>query len=226
LPFRQNGATRLGADAHGRAVLGVLGLGGPWRGTSLALALAHGVTTTPSMASCYDQRMSEKFVEIRSFKWPQRPTSIITIDFLIEDSYGTWLGAGVGTPWRSADGTRSGVMDTPLVKLVPANTFWSVCFHPSDPHIDVDIILPVKWEDGRLEEVDLELDVMGYRDGRVVVRDRDKFEQVKSEWPMPDDIVMAVEATCADIVVRIEQNEEPFATVGMSRLEEFLRRRA
>jgi hypothetical protein len=42
--------TRLGADAHGRALFGARGLGGPWRGTSLALAASR--EHTNCRASC------------------------------------------------------------------------------------------------------------------------------------------------------------------------------
>src|SRR5207237_248261 len=106
-------------------------------------------------------------VEIRGFKWPKRLTSIARGWFLGEDTFGHWLGIARGDPWWSADRTRTGLFDHSFVKLMPRETFWTVCFHTLEPLIDVDIVLPVRWYDGVIEEVDLELDVLRTADGRV-----------------------------------------------------------
>jgi uncharacterized protein len=118
-------------------------------------------------------------VEIRGFKWPDRPTSVAIASLLGEDTFGNWLGISRGDAWGSADRTRTGLFDHSFVKLVPRETFWTVCFHAMNPQlaylqealIDVDIVLPVRWSDGAIEEVDLELDVLRSADGRVCVRD-------------------------------------------------------
>src|SRR5688572_3859237 len=96
-------------------------------------------------------------VEVRSFKWPTRPTSVAAAYLLGEDSFGRWLGIAEGRPWWMADGSRSGVFETSFVKLVPNGTFWTACFNPVDPLVDVDITLPVRWLGNVLEETDLEL---------------------------------------------------------------------
>lgn len=141
---------------------------------------------------------------------------------LDEDSFGRWLGITAGHPWWEADRSRSGVFDTSFVKLVPRDTFWTVCFHPVDPVIDVDIVLPVRWVDDVLEEVDLELDILRSADGSVHVRDQDEFDHVRKAWSMPDDIAVQAEATCARIRTLVEQGAEPFGNVGRVRLTRFL----
>src|SRR4051812_35355122 len=100
------------------------------------------------------RRVSERaVVEVRSFKWPRRPTSFAVVQVLGEDEFGRWLGVAAGAPWWWPDRSQGGVFVAPLVKLVPAGTFWTACFHPANWVVDVDIVLPVEWVDGALEEV-------------------------------------------------------------------------
>lgn len=77
------------------------------------------------------------------------------------------------------DRTHSGLFVESFVKCIPYDTYWSVCFHPHDPIVDVDIILPVTWTGTVVKEVDLELDILRNGDGTVWVRDEDKFECVR-----------------------------------------------
>ena len=109
-----------------------------------------------------------------------------------------------------------------FVKVVPSGTFWTACFHPVDPVVDVDIVLPVRWVDGAFEEVDLELDILRAADGSVCVRDREEFDRVQVVWAMPDDIAARAEATCAQIRVLVERGAEPFGAVGRTWLSHFL----
>jgi hypothetical protein len=124
---------------------------------------------------------NNRTIEVRSFKWPRRPTGVTVARLLGEDQFGRWIGVQKGDPWWTANRARSGVFGAPLVKLVPSGTFWTACFHPADPVIDVDIVLPVRWADDVLEEVDLELDVLRSANGTVSVRDRDEWERVRQE---------------------------------------------
>ncbi len=162
-------------------------------------------------------------IEVRGFKWPRRPTAVAMAYLLGEDAFGRWLGVARGDPWWAADGSRSGVFETSLVKVVPSGTFWTACFYPADPAVDVDIVLPVSWIDDALEELDLELDILRSADGRVYVRDRDEFERVREAWAMPGDIVTQAEAACEQVRVLVEQGAEPFGDVGRAWLAHFMR---
>ena len=161
-------------------------------------------------------------VEIHGFKWPKRPTSVGVFSLLGEDSFGEWIGIARGDAWWSADRTRSGYFDRPFVKLVPRETFWTVCFHSIDPLIDVDIVLPVRRYDGVIEEVDLELDVLRTADGRVQVRDQDIFDRMRTDWALPDDIAAQAQATCKEIRRCVESGAEPFGKVGGNWLSQFV----
>jgi len=161
-------------------------------------------------------------VEVRVFKWPRRPTSVVEARLLGEDEFGRWLGVASGEPWMSGDRSPGGVFLAPLVKLVPSGTFWTACFHPTDAVVDVDIVLPVQWTDGALAEVDLELDVLRSTDGAVRMRDRDAFDRVRAEYAMPADIAARAEETCERLRALVERGAEPFGDVGRGWLTRFL----
>jgi hypothetical protein len=167
--------------------------------------------------------MSNPTIEVRGFKWPRRPTyAPVPAHLLGEDVFGRWLGVAKGTPWRSADGSRSGVMLQPLVKLVPADTYWTCCFHPVDPVVDIDLVLPVRWLENTLEEIDLELDVLRFADGRIEVRDQAEFAHLHQELGLPDAVTAKVLQTAEELRALLARNAEPFATVGHERLARFI----
>jgi hypothetical protein len=168
-------------------------------------------------------RMSDRrVIVIWGFKGPRRRTAIAAARLLGEDEFGRWLGVAKGDRWRAADHGSSGVFETSLVKLVPSDTFWTACFNSVDPLIDVDIVLPVRWIDDTLEEVDLELDILRFADGSVRVRHLEEFDQVREAWPMPDKVATQAEETCESVRALVEQGAEPFACVGRAWLTRFL----
>jgi len=169
----------------------------------------HGLSTQP-------------LIEVRGFKWPHRPTAVALARLLGEDAFGRWLGVARGDRWWAADGSHAGVFERALVKLVPTGTFWTACFHPVDPVVDVDIVLPVRWVEGVLEEVDLEVDILRSVDGSVRVRDQEAFECVRQLWAMPDDIAVQAETTCEQVRMLVEHGAEPFGQVGQAWLSRFL----
>jgi len=157
--------------------------------------------------------VARELIEVRGYKRPRRPRARAQTRLLGEDQYGRWLGAAQGDTWTGQD--TAGVFLAPVVKLVPRDTYWTACFQPVEPVVDVDIVLPPRWLDGALEEVDLELDILRSAAGQVWVRDRDEFESVRERWPMPQDLVMRAEATCEEIRAQVERRTEPFGEVGL-----------
>jgi hypothetical protein len=163
-----------------------------------------------------------RLIEVRGFKWPRRRTGVAMACLLGEDEFGRWLGVTKGDVWWAADRSRSGVFEMSFVKVVPSGTFWTACFNPADPVVDVDIVLPVQWVDDVLEEVDLELDILRSADGSVRVRDREEFDRVCEAWAMPDDVAAQAEKTCERVRALVEQGAEPFGDVGRAWLSRFL----
>jgi len=131
-----------------------------------------------------------------------------------EGAFGRWLGVTEGNPWWAADRSICGAFETSFVKVVPNGDFWTACFNPVGPVVDVDIVLPVQWVDDALEEVDPELDVLRSVDGSVRVRDREESDRVREAWAMPDDVARQAEETCERFRALVELGAEPFGTVG------------
>lgn len=163
-----------------------------------------------------------RLIEVRVFKWPHRAKAVALAWRLGEDAFGQWLGVIQGTLWWAADYSRSGVFESSFVKLVPSRTFWTACFHPVDPVVDVDIVLPVRWIADVLEEVDLELDILRSADGSVQVRDREAFTRVQEVWAMSANVAKQAEETCEQVRALVERGVEPFGTVGHAWLARFL----
>lgn len=163
-----------------------------------------------------------QIIQVRGFKWPRRATAVAVACLLGEDTFGQWLGVTKGTLWWAADRSHSGVFEMSFVKLVPSGTFWAACFYPGDPVVDVDIVLPVHWGEGVLEEVDLELDILRGADGSVRVRDQEAFSHVREVWAMPGDIAAQAEETCERVRAWVERGVEPFGVIGHVWLSRFL----
>lgn len=161
-------------------------------------------------------------IEVWNFKWPRRQPAVSVACFLGEDQYGRWLGLTAGDLWWTTDRAHSGVFLSSFVVVVPHGTYWTACFNPADPVVDVDVVLPVRWVDDVLEIVDLELDILRTTDGHVSVRDRDEFARVRAAWAMPDDIATRAEATCEHVREMVERRVEPFGAVGGAWLSRFL----
>lgn len=168
------------------------------------------------------QTCTHRMIEVHSFKWLRRPTTVAVTRLLGEDVFGRWLGITQGAPWWAADGSRCGVFEKSFIKVVPSGSFWTACFNSVDPLIDVDIVLPVQWVGDTLEETDLELDILRDTNGNVHVRDQEEFKRIQEVWAMPDDIVAQAEATCEQVCAMVECGVEPFGDVGRAWLSRFL----
>ena len=160
-------------------------------------------------------------IEVRLFKWPRRPTGVAHERFLGRDKHGVWLGVSRGDSFWTPDAMRGGVFEQTLVKVIPDGAYWTACFQDIEPSIDVDIVYPVSWNGSILDEIDLELDVLRYTNGRVLVRDHDKFEQVRLREQLPDEVTKQAESACARVRQFVEEGIEPFGTAGRDWLARF-----
>jgi hypothetical protein len=137
---------------------------------------------------------------------------------------GRWLGVCAGDPWWSADCAQAGSFVGSLVEVVPDNTFWTACFYPGNPVVDVDIVLPARWDGDLLEEVDLEQDILRSASGTVWVRDEEGFAHVREAWALPDEIATQALTACEEGRALVTAGAEPFGTVGRGWLSRFMTR--
>lgn len=87
-------------------------------------------------------------------------------------------------------------------------------FHEPDGTLKAhysNITMPPTFENGVLDYVDLDIDVVVWPDGRVEVLDRDDFEENGLKYAYPDDLVQNAEAALSELLATIERREFPFA---------------
>ncbi|MEX0873926.1 MAG: DUF402 domain-containing protein [Actinomycetota bacterium] len=67
--------------------------------------------------------------------------------------------------------------------------------------------------------IDLDLDVIRFRDGRLLLDDQDEFEEHKELYGYPEDFVEKAVATEDWLMEAVEQRREPFGSAGQPWLE-------
>ena len=127
------------------------------------------------------------------------------------DRHGTWLGAPRGTT-VARPGVRF-VSTYEYVSLVPDAGF-VVAFYSDSPdapvELYVDIATSPRWDGAVVRAVDLDLDVVRSRDGRVWVDDEDEFAEHRVQLGYPDEVAETAERTCAEVLRAVRAGEPPF----------------
>lgn len=152
-------------------------------------------------------------VTVQYFKYPRTLHWRHDLVHLGEDAHGVWLGAAPGTVVQK--GYESPVtMDGPFVQLIPPAQWWTAIFNdPAHPRIAVyvDIVTVPQWvTSGRVEMIDLDLDVIRTNDGTVYVDDEDEFEEHRVSLDYPAHMVDSARAAAARLVLAVEGSDPPF----------------
>jgi len=151
-------------------------------------------------------------VAVRNRKWPDSPHWEFDAVWLGADAVGHWLGLRRGT-WMSRPGM--GMHATaPHVVLFPHDAWWVATFYDDDPERPfdtyVDITTPATWAGDEVRCVDLDLDVIRDRDGRVWVDDEDEFAEHQVSLCYPAEIVDGARTSCADVLDLLTADAAPF----------------
>ena len=148
-------------------------------------------------------------------KWGDRQHYRFDLELLGTDEHGTWLAAR--PPVAVTAGPRGPFeMTHPFVTLVPRDAWWIATFYaepfgPSDVDVYVDITTPSAWSsDTRVSAIDLDLDVVRFRDGRVIVEDEDEFDEHIASYGYPRDVIDTARETAEEILEAVTERREPF----------------
>ena len=160
-------------------------------------------------------------VDLRFTKWDGTRHWEFSLVALGTDEHGTWAAGRVGTPlWRPG-----AALDAPTawVTLVPHAASWAASFYdsPDQPIATyVDMTTVPEWSGTTVSMVDLDLDVILYRDGSLVLDDEDEFDAHRVEQGYPDEVVELARRTAAEVQELIRTAAEPFGSVASAWLAE------
>jgi hypothetical protein len=160
-------------------------------------------------------------------KWETRQHYHFNSVRLGTDEHGTWLGVPTGTPFDGPYGPQtywgSFVMLASPDRWWVAS-WWDLRVEAFDFGVYVDITTPCQWiTPNHVRTIDLDLDVIHHRDGRIYVDDEDEFEQHRVEHNYPDDVVANARAALDEVLALIHAGAEPFGEAGPTWLDRLLR---
>ena len=147
-------------------------------------------------------------------KWPDLPYRRTPMQRLGTDALGTWLHAPRGTEtWFASSGPAT--LPVSFLTLVPAGERWwfaTWMWGNRDIPIDVyiDIVHPPTWHDGGPRVIDLDLDVVRYRDGRVIIDDEDEFADHQVSLGYPRDLIDGARDAADAMFAALSAGESPF----------------
>ncbi|MCW2878900.1 MAG: hypothetical protein JWQ95_3000 [Sphaerisporangium sp.] len=140
-----------------------------------------------------------------------------TARLLGEDEHGVWTGCPAGSTGRRGS-ERPIVWRQPFVMVFPRDAWWTAVFngHPSKTAIYCDITTVPQWRDGRVTMVDLDLDVIRMRDGRVLLDDEDEFAEHQVRYSYPGEVVTLAERSAAWLMAAVRDGMAAFSGVHES----------
>ena len=153
-------------------------------------------------------------VRVEWLKWPERPYRRMSMRFLKDDEWGTWLWAPEGTTFVYSAADSPQPLPVSFLTLVPSGGEWWVAtwmYGHDTIVLYVDIVCGTpSWSASRdhVRIVDLDLDVMRLRDGSVVIDDEDEFAANSSALAYPADVVSTAWAT-ANLVAALVRADVP-----------------
>lgn len=165
-------------------------------------------------------------VHVDTRKWVDGSTNVtaehwqVPAHWLGVDEHGIWLGLSTGA--ISAKPTWSFPFPYPHVKLI-TDTGWSanICRPPSGQRAAVvyaDMITYPEWTavdaGHRVTMIDLDLDVISWNDGSIMIDDEDEFEDHQSRCRYPAEAITLAREACAEVENLLRQGSEPFNQVA------------
>ncbi|MDF2709940.1 DUF402 domain-containing protein [Nonomuraea muscovyensis] len=128
-----------------------------------------------------------------------------------EDDHGAWVSVPAGT--LASKGAEPPVAwETAIVMLFPRDGWWTATFH-TPPHpfeVYVDVTTVPLWRGGEVTMVDLDLDVILMRDGRLLLDDEDEFAEHQVTLGYPADVVARAQETARRLLAAVGHREAPF----------------
>ncbi|MFD1547966.1 DUF402 domain-containing protein [Nonomuraea guangzhouensis] len=129
-----------------------------------------------------------------------------------EDEHGVWAAAPKGTVARKGDGPPV-VWKTTVIMLFPRDGWWTASFNspPNRAEVYVDVTTVPEWRDDEVTMLDLDLDVIRMRDGRLILDDEDEFAEHQVLLGYPEQMITRAEETARWLMGAVGERQGPFA---------------
>ncbi|MEU8058443.1 DUF402 domain-containing protein [Microbispora bryophytorum] len=128
-----------------------------------------------------------------------------------EDEHGVWVGCPSGMIAQRGH-ERPTVFEFASVMLFPRDAWWTAAFnappHKAEIYCDITTV-PVRG-DAQITMVDLDLDVLRMRDGRLILDDEDEFAEHQVRYAYPEEIVRQAERSAAWLMKAVGGRTGPF----------------
>lgn len=138
-----------------------------------------------------------------------------------EDEHGIWVGCDTNTTARKGNGPLV-TYDTGFAMLFPRDAWWTVVFNAQPHKLDIycDITTVPVWLDNEVTMVDLDLDVVLTREGRLFVDDEDEFAEHQVLMKYPPHVIAEAEASAKWLMKAVADRQGPFGGAHVSWLEQ------
>ena len=131
------------------------------------------------------------------------------------DEHGSWLGVRAGT--RLSRPGADFCAEQAFVVLVPVGAPFAASFYEHTGAVPngwvevyVDITTPPVWDGQTVRMLDLDLDVVKGRTGRVWVDDEDEFAAHRVRFGYPDEVVAMAVSSCHAVRLAVEAGTPPY----------------
>ena len=161
--------------------------------------------------------------EFRFTKWGGRLHWHYPLEPLGVDEWGTWFGTRAGVAMQRGDEPPV-VQPHDFVTLVPADGWYVASFNGESDHgaeLYIDISTPPTISDALIEAVDLDLDVIRARDGRIILDDEDEFAEHQVLYAYPAHVIAAAQTEADRLMAEVTAGAEPFGEVGRAWLARY-----
>jgi hypothetical protein len=148
-------------------------------------------------------------------KWGGRPHWEYDAVRLGDDGHGVWLGVPAGS--RLARPGADFLTEHAFVVLVPTDSPFTASFYEDAAssssgwvEVYVDITTVPVWDGSTVHLVDLDLDVVKGRSGRVWVDDEDEFADHRVRYGYPHEVVALALESCQRVRLEVEAERPPY----------------
>ena len=132
-----------------------------------------------------------------------------------DDEHGLWVGLPAGTNrWKGE--ARQAPSGEDAVMCFPHEGWWTLHFSGSARPVThfVDITTQPVMADGRIEMIDLDLDLLVTGDGEVLIEDEDEFEHHQVLYRYSQEMIDKARAETQRIEGLLRGGQEPFFAVA------------